>query len=783
MDAAAHEYLGAPTAALVGASALAPGTRVTLPLLLRPAVVFPGETVPLKLLRAEAALLRAALGGDGGGSGGASTSTPPPLLGTVFGHFGREDVGGTHDADCVHLHCRVGVTLEVKSVHRQQPGGGGAISVVAHARQRFALPPDGAVRVVGGVAYADVTVLGDGSPRGRSPHGDAGARGDLHVHPSLWRRHDVDALCRQLYDDARAARLVGDEAHARAEAALAQRWQAAPAATDSPAAAPAEEQQQADGARLPPPTSAVTAVAAASPDGSGTDADAAAGVHTVVNADPADGALDDDPLPPPVRHAWQAVAGPDPAAFADWLARSLPTRASDKAGALAAPNVAVRLLALRHFLRRATAFYCCVECGRRVVARGDMLPLSGGGGISGVFVNPHGMVFRVQVSAARGVGGSCPTCSSCERGGGQSDMCFALITPARCCLLAAPRSPPPLLQTASAVVPGSCMSDSGVPPSHESSWFRGYAWTIVVCSGCQSLLGWRFDYMPRDCAGLVGRTVRFASRAELALLDDGHRAAVGLPHGEGDPLRPRMFAVPVSGAAAAAAALTGDGSGSEEEDVDADDYDEEDDGTDGEEAQQQEGAVEAASGEAGSDDSGDGNGDDDGSSADEQQQQQQQQQPVDPFGLSPAFLAAFLARVDDSLAVPDDAAVDAAGAAAVGDGDDDDGAGARLITAAGLAQDADVRTFLRRALDTYVLSAPAATAADGGNMRPTVAQFQAFLRELEGDQPLSAALVRRLLPAGSRPREAVVGPPPPGLPAAFYGFADGALELRVPPPQ
>jgi len=31
------------------------------------------------------------------------------------------------------------------------------------------------------------------------------------------------------------------------------------------------------------------------------------------------------------------------------------------------------------------------------------------------------------------------------------------------------------------------------PPSTESSWFPGYAWTIMHCAGCGGHMGWRYD--------------------------------------------------------------------------------------------------------------------------------------------------------------------------------------------------------------------------------------------------------------------------------------------------
>lgn len=31
------------------------------------------------------------------------------------------------------------------------------------------------------------------------------------------------------------------------------------------------------------------------------------------------------------------------------------------------------------------------------------------------------------------------------------------------------------------------------PPTGEYSWFAGYAWSVIVCAGCATHLGWLFE--------------------------------------------------------------------------------------------------------------------------------------------------------------------------------------------------------------------------------------------------------------------------------------------------
>ena len=79
----------------------------------------------------------------------------------------------------------------------------------------------------------------------------------------------------------------------------------------------------------------------------------------------------------------------------------------------------------------------CVHCGRGITQPPSRISIDGG--YKHTFANPHGIVFEIG--------------------------CF---TKAVGCL--------PIGEA-----------------SDEFSWFRGYKWRIVICAGCSTHLGWRFE--------------------------------------------------------------------------------------------------------------------------------------------------------------------------------------------------------------------------------------------------------------------------------------------------
>ena len=45
-------------------------------------------------------------------------------------------------------------------------------------------------------------------------------------------------------------------------------------------------------------------------------------------------------------------------------------------------------------------------------------------------------------------------------------------------------------------------------PSHEFSWFAGYAWMLALCGRCQAHVGWRYQGEDGHFYGLIAQTLR-----------------------------------------------------------------------------------------------------------------------------------------------------------------------------------------------------------------------------------------------------------------------------------
>jgi hypothetical protein len=128
----------------------------------------------------------------------------------------------------------------------------------------------------------------------------------------------------------------------------------------------------------------------------------------------------------------------DTPARLSWLvARSLPVSLRDRLTLLQIPYTALRLRALLRMLVM-RCMLRCRRCRQPLCAQRDVFTASRSGAM-GVYANPAGWLHQ--------------TLTVCK-------------------LVAAP-----------------VLDDA--PPSTDSSWFRGYAWTIAYCQ-CGSHLGWRF---------------------------------------------------------------------------------------------------------------------------------------------------------------------------------------------------------------------------------------------------------------------------------------------------
>lgn len=302
-------YLGEETRVIRGDWQPASNASLELPVLGVPAPVFPGETVPVTLSSFDPALRELVI------SMVARDSNAAPLLAACVTDGSGSPIG------------RCGVTLRLKALHT----GRHRTSVIAIAQSRFSIAKNAPIRMKSGVPHIIVRGIDSADEAPRLP---PMMRSGCGYAPSwIWRRFDVEALCRQTWESGVSTNVISDETVKAADAALT----------------------------------------------SGTS-------EKAVN--------DANDEPQELKHhAWQCVGGSNATAFSFWLARNMPATVDVKLALLAENCTVYRLRRILELLRHGTN-YACAACGHEVVHPRDLLSLTASG-ISGVFANPAGITFRV----------------------------------------------------------------------------------------------------------------------------------------------------------------------------------------------------------------------------------------------------------------------------------------------------------------------------------------------------------------------------------------------------
>jgi hypothetical protein len=150
----------------------------------------------------------------------------------------------------------------------------------------------------------------------------------------------------------------------------------------------------------------------------------------------------------------------DPEAYSYWLSANLPISQRLKATSLSILSVGERLYFLhrlvRHIITTSSAVnICCRRCRRHIAWGRDVVTVPGADGVSGHYVNPHGVLHQT-LTVRR------------------------LVSP---------------------------LPDVGFYGRWESrdSWFPGYQWLIMSCGTCRNHLGWKFARPETvEAAGGVG---------------------------------------------------------------------------------------------------------------------------------------------------------------------------------------------------------------------------------------------------------------------------------------
>ncbi|CAM9387719.1 unnamed protein product [Pylaiella littoralis] len=448
---ATHAYLGeATTGSALTRKDLEVGSTVEMPILSLPGVVlFPGESLPLRLHNPAYAMLAESLlgagavagGGDRGGRGGGESSERQAAR-----HLGVVNRLKARAGGLLVRTSPVGTTAEIRSGHggsagedADGSGGGGGLAVMARGRHRFRLVEDLGWRR--GVRYWKVAISLDLCPGPLRPPiprafrdfpGPARGGGGRGYWAMATPRFVVDA---------------NSPAGLAERAASLLREQREPLIPDDPPPAAAPRAEAA---------AVVAATVTVERNGPGGVAEAAAEVFVRRRKLQGVGSGEEGGADYSSSEEEEAGGGGrlvsrrrgklDPTLFSFWLAANLPLDDEARQELLMLDSVVMRLrLEVKHLEKSRRRALCCAGCGTGIAWEGDVFTLPGAEGVVGAYVNPMGYVH-------------------------QASMTFYYTVTVR--------------DARNLVLVGT--------PEEEHSWFPGYAWTLAYCEGCPDHLGWHF---------------------------------------------------------------------------------------------------------------------------------------------------------------------------------------------------------------------------------------------------------------------------------------------------
>jgi Yippee zinc-binding/DNA-binding /Mis18, centromere assembly len=220
----------------------------------------------------------------------------------------------------------------------------------------------------------------------------------------------------------------------------------------------------------------------------------------------------------------------DPEAFSYWLSANLPVDQRLKATSLSILSVGERLSYLKRLVCHieSSAVICCRRCQSRIAWARDIITVPGADGVSGNYVNPHGVVHQT-------------------------------LTVRQLVVV-------PFNESISNVV-----TYWGHLESQES-WFPGYQWIIMSCGTCRNHLGWKF--VRRLLPVLTAETETPPSLSSPGGVSGGDTATRTTPTAMA---LPTFFGLSASQVATHIKSNNGEPSSDEDDDLDDDDDSGEDD--------------------------------------------------------------------------------------------------------------------------------------------------------------------------------------------------------------